>query len=156
LAKNKDIRYIDQTVIDEVLTRRVAALAINCASVPAIMKQLGLSRDVVDDIQASAKYKEVVTKAGEDETNRALAKAKLDLTRLSGKAVKVVEKGLDDAISGKGSMREGLGFAQLVLKAAGISETEEKTSDATINIIMPTGVEQQVTYEAKAETTEEN
>jgi len=154
LAKNKDIRYIDPTVIDEVLTRRVAALAINCASVPAIMKQLGLSRDVVDDIQASAKYKEVVTKAGEDETNRALAKAKLDLTRLSGKAVKVVEKAMDDALSGKGSMREGIGGAQLVLKAAGIHENEEKAQDSNITIIMPQGVEQAVTYEIKKEEQE--
>ncbi len=150
MAKNKDIRYIDQTVIDEVLTRRVAVLAINSASVPDIMKQLALSRQAVEMIQASPKYKEVVQQAGEEETTKALAKAKLDLTRLSSKAVKVVEKAMDDAISGAGSMREGLGGAQLVLKAAGIHETEEKTQDSNITIIIPTGTEP-VTYEVKKE-----
>jgi hypothetical protein len=153
LAKNKDIRYVDQTVIDEVLTRRVAVLAINSASVPDIMKQLALSRQAVEGIMASPKFKEVVTRAGEEETQKALAKAKLDLTRLSSKAVRVVEKAMQDALDGKGSMREGLGGAQLVLKAAGIHETEEKASDSTINIIMPSGVEQ-MTYEVQKEETE--
>lgn len=153
MAKNKDIRYVDPTVIDEVLTRRVAVLAINSASVPDIMKQLALSRQAVEMIQSSPKYKEVVTKAGEEETAKALAKAKLDLTRLSSKAVKVVEKAMDSALDGTGSMREGLGGAQLVLKAAGIHETEEKANDATINIIMPSGVET-VTYEAQKEESE--
>jgi len=154
LAKNKDIRYIDPIVIDEVLTRRVAVLAINSASVPDIMKQLALSRQAVEMIQASPKYKEVVVKAGEEETSKALAKAKLDLTRLSSKAVKVVEKAMDNALDGTGSMREGLGGAQLVLKAAGIHETEEKASDSVINIVLPTGVEQQVTYAVEKEESE--
>ena len=152
MGKNKDIRYVDKTVIDEVLTRRVAVLAINSASVPDIMKQLALSRQAVEMIQASPKYKEVVAQAGEEETAKALAKAKLDLTRLSSKAVKVVEKAMDSALDGTGSMREGLGGAQLVLKAAGIHETEEKAQDATINIIMPSGVEQTVTYEVPKES----
>ncbi len=153
MAKNKDIRYIDQTVIDEVLTRRVAVLAINSASVPDIMKQLALSRQAVEMIQASPKYKEVVTQCGEEETGKALAKAKLDLTRLSSKAVKVVERAMDAALDGTGSMREGLGGAQLVLKAAGIHETEEKQSDSNITIIMPTGTEP-VTYEVSKEETD--
>jgi hypothetical protein len=151
LTKNKDIRYIDKTVIDEVLTRRVAVLAINSASVPDIMKQLALSRQAVEMIQASPKYKEVVQQAGEEETAKALTKAKLDLTRLSAKAVKVVEKAMDSALDGTGSMREGLGAAQLALKAAGIHENEEKQSDGVINIILPTGVEKTVTYEVKNE-----
>lgn len=151
MAKNKDIRYIDQTVIDEVLTRRVAVLAINSASVPDIMKQLALSRQAVEMIQASPKYKEVVTQCGEEETAKALAKAKLDLTRLSSKAVKVVEKAMDSALDGTGSMREGLGGAQLVLKAAGIHETEEKVNDTQIVIKMPEGVSP-VTYEVKDAT----
>lgn len=154
MAKNKDIRYIDKTVIDEVLTRRVAVLAINSASVPDIMKQLALSRQAVEMIQASPKYKEVVAQAGEEETAKALAKAKLDLTRLSSKAVKVVEKAMDAALDGTGSMREGLGGAQLVLKAAGIHETEDKPQDSNITIIMPSGVEQAVTYEVKKEEQE--
>lgn len=153
MAKNKDIRYVDQTVIDEVLTRRVAVLAINSASVPDIMKQLALSRQAVEMIQNSQKYKEVVIKAGEEETTKALTKAKLDLTRLSSKAVKVVEKAMDAALDGTGTMREGLGGAQLVLKAAGIHETEEIKSDGVINIILPTGAEQ-VTYEVKKEESE--
>lgn len=151
MAKNKDIRYVDKTVIDEVLTRRVAVLAINSASVPDIMKQLALSRQAVEMIQASPKYKEVVVQAGEEETTKALAKAKLDLTRLSSKAVKVVEKAMDSALDGTGSMREGLGGAQLVLKAAGIHENEEKSQDSNITIIMPSGIEQAVTYEAVKE-----
>lgn len=154
MAKNKDIRYVDQTVIDEVLTRRVAVLAINSASVPDIMKQLALSRQAVDMIQASPKYKEVVTQAGQEETDKALAKAKLDMTRLSSKAVKVVEKAMESYLTGDGSAREAIGAAQMVLKASGIHETEEKAQDATINIIMPTGVEQTVTYETKKEEPE--
>lgn len=153
MTKNKDIRYVDQTVIDEVLTRRVAVLAINSASVPDIMKQLALSRQAVEMIQASPKYKEVVVLAGEEETSKALAKAKLDLTRLSAKAVKVVERAMDAALDGTGTMREGLGAAQLALKAAGIHESEEKTADGVINIIMPTGTEP-VTYEVKKDEQE--
>lgn len=155
MGKNKDIRYVDQTVIDEVLTRRVAVLAINSASVPDIMKQLALSRQAVEMIQASPKYKEVVAQAGEEETAKVLTKAKLDLTRLSAKAVKVVEKAMDDAISGTGSMREGLGAAQLALKAAGIHESEEKTQDSNITIVMPSGVESPVTYEVKQDAADD-
>lgn len=153
MAKNKDIRYIDPIVIDEVITRRVAVLAINSTSVPDIMKQLALSRQAVEGIMASPKFKEVVTIAGEEETQKALTKAKLDLTRLSSKAVKVVERAMDSALDGTGSMREGLGGAQLVLKAAGIHETEEVKSDGVINIILPTGTEQ-MTYEVKKEEPE--
>jgi hypothetical protein len=150
LAKKQDIRYIDPTVIDEVLTRRVAVLAINSASVPDIMKQLALSRQAVEMIQASPKYKEVVAKAGQEETEKALTKAKLDLTRLSSKAVKVIDKAMQDYLDGNGSAREAVGATQLVLKAAGIHETEEKAADANITIIMPSGVET-VTYEAQKE-----
>lgn len=156
MAKNKDIRYIDPVVMDEVITRRVAVLAINSASVPDIMKQLALSRQAVEMIQASPKFKEVVTQAGEEETNKALAKAKLDLTRLSSKAVKVVERAMDMALDGTGTMREGLGGAQLVLKAAGIHETEEKAQDSTINIILPSGIEQTATYEVKTDAADDN
>lgn len=152
MAKN-DIRYVDPIVYDEVLTRRVAVLAMSGGTVPSMAKQLALSRAAVEGILSSPKYKEVVTLAGEEETNKALAKAKLDLTRLSSKAVKVVERAMDMALDGTGSMREGLGGAQLVLKAAGIHETEEKAQDSTINIIMPTGVEQ-MTYEVKKEESE--
>lgn len=153
MAKN-DIRYVEPTVLDEVITRRVAVLTMSGGTVPTIMKQLALSRAAVEGILASPKYKEVVTLAGEEETAKALTKAKLDMSKLSAKAVKVVEKAMESYLTGDGSAREAIGAAQMVLKAAGIHETEEKQQDATINIIMPTGVEQVVTYEAQKEEPE--
>jgi hypothetical protein len=97
---------------------------------------------------SSPKFKEVVTLAGEEETNKAITKAKIDMSRLSSKAVKVVEKAMESYLTGDGSAREAIGAAQMVLKASGIHETEEKAQDSTINIIMPTGTEP-VTYEYK-------
>ncbi len=151
MAKKNDIRFIDKTVIDEVLTKRIAVLAMKYTTPTYIAKKLGISKDAVESIMETDKYKNVVAKAGDEEVSQALAKAKKDMSRLTPKAVKVIEKALDDAVTGAGSMREGLGGAQLVLKAAGIHETEEKAQDATINIVLPSGVTQEVTYEVKEE-----
>lgn len=154
MAKN-DIRYVEPTVLDEVITRRVAVLAMSGGTVPTIMKQLALSRAAVEGILASPKYKEVVTLAGEEETTKALTKAKLDMSKLSAKAVKVVDKAMDDYLTGAGNAREAIGAAQMVLKAAGIHETEEKAQDSVINIVLPTGIEQQITYEVKPDATDD-
>lgn len=140
MAKMTDKRYLNPVVIDEVLTRRVAALSCAGGTVPSIMKALKLSRDFIEEIQNSAKFKEVVTQIGEEETALAIAKGKRELQKGVSTAVKVIQKAMEGALDGTISMREGLQASQLVLKAAGLHEEGEKSNDTVINIKLPDGV----------------
>lgn len=146
MAKQTDRRYLNPIVIDEVLTRRVAALAVAGGTVPSIMKQLKLSRDFIEEIQNSAKFKEIVTQIGEEETTAAITKGKRELQKSVTTAVKVIHKAMEGALDGTTNMREGLQAAQLVLKAAGLHEEGEKANDTSITVVLPSGIEQPITY----------
>ena len=154
-SQTKNLRSFNETVIDEVLTRQVAAASLGGTSVADIAKELAISAASVRKIQGTPKYKELVTRAGEEELGPLLAKAKAGLARLSAKAVKVVEKAMDSALDGSGSMREGLAAAQVALKATGIHEEKEAQQDTQIIIKMPDGVSP-VTYEVVNENKEED
>lgn len=154
MTKEVDKRYIDPLVIDEVLTRRVAALACNLRTVPSIMRTLGLSRAFVEEIQASPKYKEIIEQIGDDETKAVIAKSKRELQKSADLAVKLVRKAIEGAMDGKVNMREGLQASQLVLKAAGLHEEGEKSNDTSITVVLPSGVEPK-TFEVTNETNED-
>lgn len=140
MSKTKDLRTIDQTVIDEAIARQVATHALGNKGVAEIAKLLAITPASVRTIQASERYKELVSATAEQELGPALAKAKAQLARLSSKAVTVVEKTMDMFIAdGKGA-RDALAAASVVLKSVGLHEEEDKQQDATINIVLPTGV----------------
>jgi hypothetical protein len=145
MSKTKDLRSIDQTVIDESLTRQIAAIMLTNASVTECARTLAISPTSVKTIVASARYKEIVTETAENELGPALAKAKAQLARLTTKAVAAVERALDE-----GSSRDALNAATIVFKATGLHEDEKKEADTTLNIIMPGGAEP-VTYEVIAD-----
>lgn len=153
--KEIDKRYIDPLVIDEVLTRRVAALACNLRTVPSIMRTLGLSRAFVEEIQASPKYKEIIEQIGDEETKAIISKSKRELQKSADLAVRLVRKAMEGALDGTVNMREGLQASQLVLKAAGLHEESERSNDTSITVVLPSGVEPK-TFEVNNEITESN
>ncbi len=145
------IQEMDPTVVSESLTRQVATFLLTNASVADCAKALGISASSVRTVTDSPRYKELIAEASTEELGTLLIKTKTRLAKLSEKAVKVVEKAMDSALDGTGSMREGLAAAQVALKATGLHEERETQQDSTINIIMPAGTEQPVTFEVKNE-----
>lgn len=132
MTKPKDLRSIDQTVIDESLTRQIATVMLTNASVAECARKLAISPSAVKTILASDKYKEIVAKEAEQELGPALAKAKAQLARLSTKAVAAIERALDE-----GSARDALQAATIVLKSVGLHEEERQQQDTQLTIIMP-------------------
>lgn len=128
----KNIGNMDKTVVDEVLTRQIAGILVTGVSVTECAKRLALTPAAVRRITDTDKYKEIVSEAGEEELAPALAKAKAQLARLTTKAVKAIEEVLDT-----GAGRDKLQAASIVLKAVGLHEEEEKTSNGNITVIMP-------------------
>jgi hypothetical protein len=151
MPKMTDKRYLNPVVIDEVLTRRVAALAVAGGTVPSIMRELKLSRDFIEEIQNSTKFKEIVTEIGEEETGAVIAKGKAELQKSVRTAVKVIQKAMEGALDGTVSMREGLQASQIVLKAAGLQEEGEKSQETQIVVQLPRGIEP-ITYEVNSAT----
>jgi transposase-like protein len=143
--KTKNVATMDPTVVQEALTRQVAAVLLTGASVTDCAKQLSISPAAVRRIQASDKYKELVTETAESELAPALAKAKAQLARLSAKAVKAIEKALDE-----GSARDALQAATIVLRSVGLHEDEKQQQDTAITVIMPGATTEQV-IEVQAE-----
>lgn len=132
----KDVRQMDKTVVDEVLTRQIAGILVGGASITDCAKKLNISPAAVRRIIETDKYKAIVAEAGEEELAPALAKAKAQLARLTTKAVKAIEEVLDT-----GAGRDKLQAASIVLKAVGLHENEEKQNDGNITIIMPGGTQ---------------
>lgn len=145
MSKAKDLRSMDQTVVDEALTRQVATIMLTGASVADCAKRLSISPNAVRTITASDRYKEIVTTAAEEELAPALAKAKAQLARLSTKAVAAIERALDE-----GSARDALQAATIVLKSVGLHEEEKQQQDTSITVIMPGAAEPSI-IEVKSE-----
>lgn len=148
--KTKDLRSMDETVVNEALTRQIATVALGGASSTEIGKQLGISPVAVRKIQSSDRYKDIVAEAAEAELGPALAKAKAQLARLSTKAVKVIEGTLDKYIEEGTGGRDALAAATVVLKSVGLHEEQDKQQDTQITVVLPGGAEP-VTYEVKSE-----
>lgn len=130
--KTKDLRSMDQTVINEALTRQVATVMLSGASVADCAKKLTLTANAVRTITSSDRYKEIVATTAEEELAPALAKAKAQIARLTTKAVAALERALDD-----GSTRDSLQAATIVLKAVGLHEDEKQSVDTQLTVIMP-------------------
>lgn len=128
----KTAKSLDQTYVDEVLTRQVAALSLTGIMPSDVAKQLSVSVGTVRKILASPKYKEVLTAEAEEDFAPAVAKAKAALTKLTNKAIAALERALDE-----GSVRDALEASKIVLKAVGLAEDNEKQGDASITVIMP-------------------
>lgn len=138
--KTKNLGTLQQVVVDEVITKQVAALSIAGKKQTEIAADLGISYTAVRGICKTEKYHELVKMTGEEALGPLIAAAKAGLARLSAKAVRVVEKAMDQALEGSGSMREGLAAAQVALKAVGIHEDANQQADMQIIVQLPNGV----------------
>lgn len=134
-SKTKDLRSADPTYIDEVLTKQIAAIMVSGASVADCAKQLAISPAAVRKITSSDSYKTLMAQAADEELGPALAKAKAQLAKLSGKAVLAIERALDE-----GGHREALQAAGIVLKAVGLAEDEQKQQETQIIVQLPNGI----------------
>lgn len=143
-SKTKRVENMDETVVAEALTRQVATVLLSGISVTDCAKQLSITPAAVRRITASDKYKELVTQTAEEELAPALSKAKAQLARLTTKAIKAVEKALDE-----GSARDALQAATIVLKSVGLHEEKEAQQDTSITVVLPSGIETPITYEVK-------
>lgn len=143
--KTKDLRSMDETVVNEALSRQVATVMLSGASVADCAKRLSLSPNAVRKITGSDRYKDLVKVVADEELGPALAKAKAQLARLSTKAVAAIERALDE-----GSARDALQAATIVLKAVGLSEDEKQQQDTSITVIMP-GAAEPTTIEVQSE-----
>jgi hypothetical protein len=141
------IDELDPTVVNESLTRQVAAILLTNVSVTQCAKQLAITPAAVRRIIESPRYKELVETTAEEELGPALAKAKSQLAKLTTKAVAAIER----ALGPEASNRDALQAATIVLKSVGLHEEKEVQQDTQINIVMPTGVEVPITYEVKEE-----
>ena len=142
--KTKNLNSLDPTYVQEALTRQVATIMLSGATVTDCAKRLTITPAAVRRITASDKYKELVTVTAEDELAPALSQAKAQLARLTTKAIKAVERALDE-----GSARDSLQAATIVLKAVGLHEEKEQQNDTSITVILPSGLETPITYEVK-------
>lgn len=134
MSEQKITGKANKDVIDEVLTRQVAAASLDGSSAMQISKNLKISYSLVRDIVASAKFKEVLEKAGEQELAPALARAKGQMARLVSKAVKAIERALDE-----GEHSDALKAASMVFRAVGLDEQEKKDQDTNITVVLPGG-----------------
>lgn len=150
-SKTKDLRSMDETVVSEALTRQVATIMLGGSSVADCAKRLSISPNAVRTITASDRYKDIVAKVSKESLGPALAQTLAMMTALGPKAVKLVEKAIDDALDGTGSMRDGLDAVGKVHKAMGLGSDDRPQQDTSITVIMPGAAEPQ-TIEVQSET----
>lgn len=117
-----------QVVIDEFLTRQVAAAMMDGKSFNLVAKELNLSNRMVRQIAASKKFQDICAQVGQDELGPAVAAAKRRMAKLTGKAMDVIERRLED---------DDLQAALAVLKGIGMDTQVEKVSDTSITVVMP-------------------
>lgn len=149
--KSKKITDISQAAQDNVLTKEIAMQELSGRTIPQIVRTLGITAATVKKIMASEAYKQEVSSLADTELGPALAKVKSNLAKLTGKAVQVLDKAMDRAISTGEGMREALEASKVVLKSVGLHEEQEAQQDQSITIVMPSGIEQVVTYEVEKE-----
>ena len=146
--KPKKITEISQAAQDEVLAKQIAMLELSGRTTQQISRTLSITPATVRKITGSEAYKHEVATLADDELGPALAKVKSNLAKLTGKAVQVLDKAMDRAISTGEGMREALEASKVVLKSVGLHEEQETQQDSTIIINMPEGIHP-VTYELK-------
>lgn len=120
-----------KAVVDSVLVRKVAALAIAGAKTSDICRQLNLTRYEVKKITEREDFQQIVEQEGDREITPLINRAKADLARLVNKSIKVVERHLE---------KDNLEAAKIVLRSVGLEKAEAQQADTQINVILPTGV----------------
>lgn len=126
-----------QIVNDLVLAKEVAALYITGATNAEIakgMKERGvtLSRYDINDITESDAFRQIIMEYSEKAMGPAIAKAKARMSRLLDKAVKVIERVLDE-----GDDANALKAASMVFKSAGLEEQSVDNQDTNITVVLP-------------------
>lgn len=144
-SKTKRVENMDPLVVQEALTRQIATIMLSGASVTDCAKKLTITPAAVRRIIDTDKYKELITITAEDSLAPALSQAKAQLGKLVTKAIKAVERALDE-----GSARDSLQAATIVLKSVGLHEEKEAQQDTSITVVLPSGLEP-VTYEIKGD-----
>lgn len=151
MSKTKDMRSMDQTVVDEALTRQVATVLLTGASVTDCARQLAITPSAVRKIQSSDRFKDLVKATSEESLAPALAEAKAKLAKIAGKGVRVLEKAMDNYLDSGTGGRDAIQAAMTSLKAVGLHEEDQKPQDTQINVILPGGTEHPLTIEVPNE-----
>lgn len=141
-AKNKslNLKSLDPTVVSEVFTRRVAVLAMSGMSAAQIAEDTGLAPTAIKSIQETDIYKKYVTRAGEQEMQVALMRAKARLAAQVDTAGEVYEKVMRDYLDGKSGARDAVVVAQSVHRAVGVDNDNAVQGDQTLIVNMPNGI----------------
>lgn len=140
--RSSKIDELDPATVQESMGRQVATLALSGISVRTIGEKLKITPAAVRRIMETDHYKGLIADSAEQELGPALAKAKSQLAKLAPKAVKAIERALDE-----GSARDALQAATIVLKSVGLHEEKDAQQDQSITIVMPNGIEAPITYE---------
>lgn len=119
-----------QVIQDEVFTRQIAAACLDGPKLSHsdIARQLNISPALVRKIVLSPRFREIVEEAAEETLKPALARARWRMAKLADKALNVIEQNLDDG---------NLQAALAVLKGIGMDQTQEKTSDTHLTVVLP-------------------
>lgn len=151
---SKNINHINETVVDEALTRQVATIALTGSSVSEIAKQLAITPAAVRKIQNSDKFKDLVKATSEESLAPALAEAKAKLSKIAGKGVRVLEKAMDNYLEAGTGGRDAIQAAMTALRAVGLHEEAEKQQDTNLTIVLPSTGSDPLTIEVPNESGE--
>lgn len=119
---------INPVVIDEVITKQVAALAITGANPLQISQSLSLSRYQVQKIMQSDKFKEVLKDTGDAALADARQVMRAQTASLAKEMVRVLKKQLGD---------DSLEAVKIGLKVLGIEQLDDKGGDTNISVVLP-------------------
>lgn len=117
-----------KVVIDEVIARQIAAIAIINPNISDISRQLNISRDLVRRVMDSAKFRDILTAVGDSSLAPAIAKVRAQTSKLVDKALKVIEDKLDEG---------DLDAAKVVFKIIGVDQQEDKPQDTNLTVVLP-------------------
>lgn len=119
-------------IVDELISRQVAAIAIINPNVTDIAKQLNISKELVRRVMDSRQFREILIDIGDSSLGPAIAKVRSQTAKLVNKALKVIEDKLDEG---------DLDAAKVVLKVLGVDNQEEKHQDTNLTVVLPNTVQ---------------
>lgn len=139
--------FINPVVIDEVVTKQVAALVLTGATTREVAEQLGLGISQVRKIQNSTKFKEVLSAVGDAAVMEAKQAIRAETSRMARKIIKVINEQLDEG---------NLEAVKIGLKVLGLDQVEEKQQgDTNISVVLPGTVTKDIEVEyASADVSE--
>lgn len=130
----------------EILAKRIHALLLVDPNRPAvaIAKELGISRFQVKRIVDSEYFRKMLEERSDADMQVAITQAKHAMSRCLHEAVRVIKHHLD---------KNSLDAAKMVLRSQGLEQMEERPTDTSITVVLPTGINQGKVFEVKQDGT---